>query len=208
MNLSMSVMFWVMDTPSLRLVVDFGVWFSWWISGCTLRGYNKRGCCIRLCKMVCCCVFLRAVALFCAFFLTKTVAKKCKSAQNSAKTCEKRFCAIPPLIIPPFACHRDISVDFSGGFPLKNKQENPRKNPRFSRELLDQNPLSENSALRRSGIPCGGDRLLPYRPRRGVFRHSINGSSFKPEASLERAIWRFSDRVLVEAHFDAPNTLF
>ena len=49
------------------------------------------------------------------------------------------------------------AVDFFGGFfgpfsSLENKQEkihrkNPPKNPRFSRELFDQSPLRENSAL-------------------------------------------------------------
>ena len=40
------------------------------------------------------------------FFLPKWPAEKRKFAHNRAKMCKKRFYAIPPLVIPPFACHR------------------------------------------------------------------------------------------------------
>ena len=42
----------------------------------------------------------------------------------------------------------DFFVDFFGPFSLeKQAGKNPPKNPRFSRELFDQNPLREISAL-------------------------------------------------------------
>ena len=57
--------------------------------------------------------FLRIFVRFCAFwcvsvrfFLPKWPAEKRKFAHNRAKMCKKRFYAIPPLVIPPFACHR------------------------------------------------------------------------------------------------------
>ena len=44
---------------------------------------------------------------FCAFYPSKMACRKAgKFAHNRAKMCEKRFYAIPPLVIPPFACHR------------------------------------------------------------------------------------------------------
>ena len=55
------------------------------------------------------CALLRVFAFFLCvsarFFLPKWAAKKRKFAQNSAKMHKKRFYAIPPLVIPPFACH-------------------------------------------------------------------------------------------------------
>ena len=55
------------------------------------------------------CAFLRFLVRFCAFFLPKWPAEKRKFAHNRAKMCKKRFYAIPPLVIPPFACHRNES---------------------------------------------------------------------------------------------------
>ena len=59
------------------------------------------------------CAFLRVFARFCAFWcvsvcflVPKWPAEKRKFAHNRAKMCKKRFFAIPPLVIPPFACHR------------------------------------------------------------------------------------------------------
>ena len=49
---------------------------------------------------------------FCAFFCQSELQQKRKSAQNSAKMCKQRFYAIPPLVIPPFACHRLRCVQF------------------------------------------------------------------------------------------------
>ena len=53
--------------------------------------------------------FSRFGAFLCVsvrFFLPKWPAKKRKFAHNPAKMCKKRFYAVPPLVIPPFACHR------------------------------------------------------------------------------------------------------
>ena len=66
---------------------------------------------MRLCKMarlVHFCAFLRFVVRFCVLkiFLPKWPAEKRKFTHNRAKMCKKRFYAIPPLVIPPFACHR------------------------------------------------------------------------------------------------------
>ena len=49
------------------------------------------------------CAFLSVSVRFC---MPKWAAKKHKFVKNSAKMCKKRFYAIPPLVIPPFACHR------------------------------------------------------------------------------------------------------
>ena len=81
--------------------------------GARSQGYNKRGCCLRLCKMACFCACLCVFAFFCAFlcffFLSKWPAEKRKSAHNRARMCKKKcFSAIPPLVIPPFACHRSL----------------------------------------------------------------------------------------------------
>ena len=63
---------------------------------------------MRLCKMARFCAFLRVFELFCAFLCVfsfpKWPATKRELAQNSAKMCKRRFYAIPPLVIPPFAC--------------------------------------------------------------------------------------------------------
>ena len=64
---------------------------------------------MRLCKMARFCAMLRFLGRLCAFFLPKKDAENRKSAQNSAKMCEmckKRLYALPPLVMPPFACHR------------------------------------------------------------------------------------------------------
>ena len=53
------------------------------------------------------CAFLDSFVHFCAFFSYQNgLQKERKFAQNSAKMSKKRFYAIPPLVIPPFACHR------------------------------------------------------------------------------------------------------
>ena len=55
------------------------------------------------------CIFVRFCAFLCVsarFFIPKWAAEKRKFAQNAAKLCKKRFYAISPLVIPPFACHR------------------------------------------------------------------------------------------------------
>ena len=67
---------------------------------------------MRLCRMVCfCAFFVRAFApfkmRFCAFFPAKMACRKAQVCTYSCKKmCKKRFYAIPPLVIPPFACHR------------------------------------------------------------------------------------------------------
>ena len=65
---------------------------------------------MRLCKVARFCESLRVSAHFLCvsvrFFLPKWPAEKRKIAHNRAKMCKKRFYAIPPLVIPPFACHR------------------------------------------------------------------------------------------------------
>ena len=63
----------------------------------------------------------------------------------------------------------DFCVEFFGPFSLgkqaeKNPPKNPQKNPRFSRQLFDQNPLREISAL---------TFLLVSRLFRGVFESSV-----------------------------------
>ena len=50
------------------------------------------------------CAFLRVSV---RFFLPKWPAEKRKIAHNRAKMCKKH--AIPPLVIPPFACHRGLN---------------------------------------------------------------------------------------------------
>ena len=65
---------------------------------------------MRVRKMARFCAFFRVLALFCAFlcflFLPKWPAEKRKVVHNRTKICKKRFYAIPPFVIPPFACHR------------------------------------------------------------------------------------------------------
>ena len=59
------------------------------------------------------CVFAHFCAFLCVsvrFFLPKRPAEKRKFAHNRAKMCKKRFYAIPPLVIPPFACHRKTTL--------------------------------------------------------------------------------------------------
>ena len=54
-------------------------------------------------------IFVRFCAFLCVYVLfvvPKWHAEKRKFAHNRAKMCKKRFYAIPPLVIPPFACHR------------------------------------------------------------------------------------------------------
>ena len=59
---------------------------------------------MRPCKMDCFCAFLCDFAVFVVpFFPAKDGLQK---AQNRGKICKKCFYAIPPLVIPPFACHR------------------------------------------------------------------------------------------------------
>ena len=86
---------------------------------------------MRLCKMVRFRAFLRVFALFCAFLCVFFPAK-IKFAQNRAKMCKKRFYAIPPLVIPPFVCHRfkglpqvfDPDVRMTQGRPRDARLEN------------------------------------------------------------------------------------
>ena len=57
------------------------------------------------------CIFARFCAFLCVsvrLFLPKWPAEKRKMVYNRAKMCKKRFYAIPPLVIPPFACHRIV----------------------------------------------------------------------------------------------------
>ena len=72
--------------------------------------------------------FLRVSAIFfvfctflCVFFPPKWPAKKREFVQNPAKMCKKRFCAIPPLVIPPFACHREMGGILFREYPLTRK---------------------------------------------------------------------------------------
>ena len=64
-------------------------------------------------------------------------------------------------------------MDSFGPFSLekqagKNPPKNPQKNPRFSRELFDQDPLRENSALRYCRL--GKTEGPPYLRRLGLSR--------------------------------------
>ena len=52
------------------------------------------------------CMFLRFLCVSVRFFVPKWPAEKRKFAHNRAKMCKKRFYAMPPFVIPPFACHR------------------------------------------------------------------------------------------------------
>ena len=77
-------------------------------------------------------------------------------------------------------------MDFFGPFPWENKQkkkkstDNPPKSPRFSRQLFDQNPLREISALtdglflETAGSPDGQqfDYPLFFVTLRKKFEHS------------------------------------
>ena len=59
------------------------------------------------------CIFARLCAFLCVsvlFFLPKWAAKKHKFAQNCAEMLKKRFYATPPLVIPPFVCHRIVEL--------------------------------------------------------------------------------------------------
>ena len=61
---------------------------------------------MHLCKVARFCAFLHVLAFFVVrFLLPKWPAKK---ARISAKL---RRNAIPPLVIPPFACHRQVTAD-------------------------------------------------------------------------------------------------
>ena len=91
---------------------------------------------MRLCKMARFCVFLCVFCVFCAFLCvfvpTKMGCKK--SAQICAEfctnLCRKRFYAIPPLVIPPFTCHRMKIWRFHFAFAfVMGRQIN---SPRFS----------------------------------------------------------------------------
>ena len=80
------------------------------------------------------------VVVYTFFFLEKWAAKKeRKPAQDSAKMCKERLCAIPPLVVPPFACHR------LSGLPNANA-----KSQRFSNAISQIAPLPPVVALNRS----------------------------------------------------------
>ena len=89
------------------------------------------------------CAFLRVFffAFLCIsvlFFLPKWPAEKRNFAHNRAKMCKKRFYAIPPLVIPPFACHRFTGVSGPSGpefSPKKSKERSFRGRPKSSREF-------------------------------------------------------------------------
>ena len=69
------------------------------------------------------------------FFLPKWPAEKREIVHNRAKMCKKRFFAIPPLVIPPFACHREK--------PIKKEHANEfggRYASEVSRDGLGANP--------------------------------------------------------------------
>ena len=70
-------------------------------------------------------------------------------------------------------------MDFFGPFSLgkqagNNPPKNPPKNPRFSRQLFDQNPLREISALKRISRVCSPKPLLEA-SETGV---GLDGASF------------------------------
>ena len=93
-------------------------------SGARLRGYNKRGCCMRLCKMARLCARLRVFALFCAFlcffFLPKRAGTKAQTCAELWKTVQKqRFYAIPPLVYTPFCVSPNYNISVSAPRPLQ-----------------------------------------------------------------------------------------
>ena len=60
-------------------------------------GYNKRGCCMRLCIFACFCAFFSCVSVrFCS--CQHGLQKKHKFARSRAKICKKRFYAIALLV--------------------------------------------------------------------------------------------------------------
>ena len=76
--------------------------------GACYRGYNKRGCCMRLCKLARFCAVFSVFALVCRALLCvlpcqKWPAEKRKIVQNRANMGKKCSYAIPPLAIPPYA---------------------------------------------------------------------------------------------------------
>ena len=105
---------------------------------------------MRLCKVARFCAFLRVFALFgaflCVFLLPKWPAEKRKIVQNRAKMCKKRFYAIPPLVIPPFACHRlrPVIIKWVGRiFEISDsiRQENP-EGPTIKQNLISISKFS------------------------------------------------------------------
>ena len=101
------------------------------------------------------CIFARFCAFLCVsarFFLPKWPAKKRKLAQNSAKMCKKRFYAIPPLVIPPFACHRVL-----GWIELCHEVRNP--GPKETQIIRNEHP-----PFPQSSFPClfGSPCLSPF----------------------------------------------
>ena len=71
----------------------FDIWALW------ERGHNKRGCCMRLCKMARFCAFLRFFALFCAFLCVfccqNGMQKSAKLRINVQKMCKDAFMQYP-----------------------------------------------------------------------------------------------------------------
>ena len=81
--------------------------------------------------VACVCANWRVFVYFCAFlrffvrlFLPKWPAEKHKFAHNRAKMCKNRFSAIPPSVIPPFACHRFSSFWIRADFREGDKDSN------------------------------------------------------------------------------------
>ena len=115
------------------------------------------------------CIFRVFCAFFVRFFLPKWPAKKRKFAHNPANMCKKRFYAIPPLVIPPFACHRP---------KIKKKIEISIETENFEREwnLRASHPLRpyfcgefETSRLKFSSEIRNFDRDWNFRARLKLF---------------------------------------
>ena len=85
------------------------------ISGARERG-NKRGCCMRPCRMARFCAFKKAFLFFLCLsmgsFRQKMACKKTLICSRLLQKCAKSAYAIPSLVVPPCACHRQ-SVDLT-----------------------------------------------------------------------------------------------
>ena len=93
-----------------------------------------------------------------------------KFAHNRAKMCKKRFSAIPPLAIPPFACHRD----------LQSQSQNRRNEPQIN-VLGSPNRRSKSCELWFEPVSSGAWRGAPdgvatLKVRKGAFDALNKGS--------------------------------
>ena len=133
---------------------------------------------MRLCKNGAFLCILRVFALFSAFLCVFSCQNGLQKSTNlriiAQKMCKKRFYAIPPLVIPPFACHRvypDMCVWGVPMYPVKSLSRD-----KGSGRYTMYPPFSPYRLLRAKGADalCICQSPCPERGTYQIHGHSLN----------------------------------